>query len=137
MKSWYYLHTNGDLINKRFEYCPDGSDFEVSDFCKKYWLLDTEERISAWMFLVEALVYGANKDRVKGLALRWGCNDTDALVFTERLGMVLSISEAGFMAKWVGREGESLKSGSIKPTALEAIADLASLGTRSSRKRGF
>ena len=65
---WYYLHTNGNLIYKRF--CPEGD----SDFVRKVWPLDTADRKVAWTILLEGLGLGAILDRVRELANHWLCD---------------------------------------------------------------
>lgn len=67
---FYYLHTNGALIWKRFR--PDPSDFVV-----QVWAIDTTDRACAWSFLLEALASGASIGRVSELAAKWECNTQD------------------------------------------------------------
>jgi hypothetical protein len=86
----YYLHTNGELISKVMM---DGieADFRESDFVRSFWHLDTEDRETAWTILVEALAAGAKKERVMELAAEWQCDDTDADVYAERLGLEFTL----------------------------------------------
>lgn len=81
MNHFYYLHTNGELIHKRFE--PEGD----STFVRKVWCLDTEDRGSAWTMLVEAAARGANKTRVQELRSKWGLTDIDGQEFCSRAGL--------------------------------------------------
>lgn len=74
---WYYLHENGDLIYKRDLPGAD-ADIRESPFAVMLWPIDPKDRSCAWQFLVEASAAGANKERVKELAEKWGCNDGDA-----------------------------------------------------------
>jgi hypothetical protein len=87
---FYYLHTNGELIAKRFR--PD-----PSDFVRKVWVLNLDERESAYVLLVEAAALGANMSRVLELAKHWHCDGADGLVFCERMGFICQPheSEAG------------------------------------------
>lgn len=87
---FYYLHTNGELIAKRFR--PD-----PSDFVRKIWTLNLEERESAYIILVEAACLGANMNRVLELAKHWHCDGADGLVFCDRMGFICQPheSEAG------------------------------------------
>lgn len=86
---YYYLHVNGELIHKN-PIAYDESDFRDSDMVVHYWRLDNTDRESAWTFLVEALTKKAtNPIRVKELAEKWHCDDTDALVYAERIGLKL------------------------------------------------
>ena len=84
MEHSYYLHTNGELINKRNH---DACDYRDSDFVKMYWQFDPADRESAWALLVEALSIGANLTRIQELAELWNCDDEDALIYAGRLGI--------------------------------------------------
>ena len=71
MTGHYYLHSNGDLIYKRE--APD----DDSDFVVHVWAVDTSDRATGWVFLIEALDRGASIERVKELARRWGFDRGD------------------------------------------------------------
>jgi hypothetical protein len=88
IEGWYYLHTNGELIYKRDL---DGAvaDLRESDFVRHFWPCDPTDREGAWNILVEALALGASPSRVNELAIKWQCNDEDALVYAERLQIKL------------------------------------------------
>ncbi len=85
MKEYYYLHKNGDLIFKN--YC-DSADLMESDLVKMFWRWQND-RETAWTILVEALSLGANIIRIKELAMKWGCNDEDAVKYAEVIGCLL------------------------------------------------
>lgn len=68
-----YLHENGDLIFKSFE--PESD----SPFVKKAWPVDQSDRGNAWQILLEALYYGADVERARELATKWGCDERDFL----------------------------------------------------------
>ena len=87
MKHWYYLHENNELIHKN-DYEGIVGDFRESDLVHAFWSFDTEDRESAWDLLVEAGSLGANKERIKELAAKWGCDDNDAKVYCERIGVI-------------------------------------------------
>ncbi len=76
---FYYLHTNGDLIAKRFE--PEGSDF-----VRKVWRVDLTDRGTGYIMLIEAAALGARMARVLELAEHWGMAGEDGLVFCDRAG---------------------------------------------------
>lgn len=80
---YYYLHTNGSLIWKKFEPEPD------SPFVKKIWPLDTSDRLQAWNILIEAAVLGADMGRISELAVKWDCNDADAFEYCSRVNLKL------------------------------------------------
>ena len=74
-KHFYYLHTNGDLIAKKFR--PESD----SPFVRKVWEIDTRNRLHAWDLIIEAASVGARQDRVEELASKWGLTDEDAQQF--------------------------------------------------------
>lgn len=101
MKWYYYLHTNGDLIGKNpFVVDSDPSYFD-SDFVKRTWKIETEDRCSCWTLLLEALALGACIDRVKELAEKWNCDKADSIEMLKRMksnelmkeGMTIFIKE--------------------------------------------
>jgi hypothetical protein len=83
---FYYLHTNGELIAKRFR--PDDGDF-----VRKVWVMRPDERESCYVILVEAASLGARMPRILELAKHWGCDGADGLVFCERMGFVCEPNE--------------------------------------------
>ena len=87
---YYYLHTNGDLIYKRYLDDEQVSDFRESPFVKMFWGIDLEDRSTAWGMLVEATTLGADKKRVDELCEKWGINDTDGKRYLEYLGLEIS-----------------------------------------------
>ena len=88
---WYYLHTNGDLIHKRYQ--PD-----PSDFVRKIWPLNLQDRESPWIICIEAAALGAKPERIKHLAEHWKLTDEDAQVFVDRVGMNLRMDGDKWMA---------------------------------------
>lgn len=90
IEGWYYLHTNGSLIYKR-NLVGTVADIRESDFARMLWPCIPADRMSAWRMLVEATALGADQARVKELADKWGCNDTDADEYASRLGITLAL----------------------------------------------
>ena len=88
MEGWYYLHTNGELIYKR-ELGATAADIRESDFARALWPMEPSDREGAWRILVEGLAAGANPERIKELAERWECDNEDADIYAERLGINL------------------------------------------------
>jgi len=88
-KGYYYLHENGELIYKR-DLPGIIADFRESTFVRMFWSIDTDDRQSAWDFLVEAGTCDVNMDRVNELATKWGCSDEDAETYADRAGVILS-----------------------------------------------
>ena len=86
---WYYLHTNGSLIFKRFE--PESD----STFVKRVWSVDITDRLSAWTILIESLALGADKARVKELAQKWRCDVKDLVQFMCRANQPTRIQSDG------------------------------------------
>lgn len=68
--AFYYLHTNGALICKRFR--PD-----PSDFVRRIWGVDRTDRMCAWRILFEATALGADMQRIGELAHKWKCTFAD------------------------------------------------------------
>lgn len=87
---FYYLHTNGDLIAKRYR--P-----EPSDFVRRVWMVDLSDRGTGYIMLIEAAALGARMSRVLELAAHWKMDGDDGLTFCERAGFscVASECEAG------------------------------------------
>lgn len=87
INGWYYLHTNEELIYKPD---PDAiADIRDSDFAVCSWPIDRNDRKSAWVLLVESLALGAKPERVAKLAEKWGCDDSDATIFADVIGIVI------------------------------------------------
>lgn len=93
--NYYYLHTNGDLIYK-VNYNP--CDLRESDFVRAFWLVDPMDRENAWSILVEALSFGANKERVFELAKKWKCDNDDAVIYADYVGAILVLDEGAWRA---------------------------------------
>ncbi len=83
MIGYYYLHINGDLIYKPTIVDSDPSYFD-SDFVKKYWRFDSEDRNDAWTIILEALMLGADINRIKELSSKWGLTLEDFCKFAQR-----------------------------------------------------
>lgn len=130
MDGWYYLHENGDLIYKR-----GGMDTEAdimdSAFAKAMWPVDITNRANAWRLLVEALAAGANPDRVRQLANKWGCDDVDAKVYASRIGCLLGVDGDAKTATGLRFINLAESPAGFGKTYLEAMANLAkNLGYR-------
>lgn len=91
---YYYLHTNGDLIHKG-KHC-DISDFEESDFVKKWWLVDLENRLDAYNMLIHASMLGIRKERLNELVNKWKITDEDAVNYCDKVGLTHQIDGSSF-----------------------------------------
>lgn len=136
MDGWYYLHTNGDLIYKR-DLESTAADIRESDFARALWPLDTTDRAGAWRICVEALAAGANPSRVKELAVKWECDDTDADQYATFIGA--RVYRDG--NQWCATTGNFINlqesPAGFGITKLEAFAELAkALGYRPSKMWG-
>jgi hypothetical protein len=119
---WYYLHTNKQLIYKN---SPDAiDDIRESDFCESVWAWDYE-RHTAWGILVEALSLGADKDRIKELADKWGCTDIDADNYAAYLGIDIGMDGAAHYARKRDFGNAQENPIGFGETYLEAMANLA------------
>lgn len=85
---FYYLHTNGDLIWKKFR-----PERDPGGFVRRVWPMDPSRREDGYVILVEAAALGADMNRVLELARKWGMDGDDGLVFCERMGFVCSPHE--------------------------------------------
>ena len=79
---YYYLHTNGDLIHKRFR--PDPSDFVV-----KIWDIDITDRGNAWTLVIDAARLGARQSRIDELVEKWGLTNEDAEEYAKVVGFTI------------------------------------------------
>jgi len=77
MEWYYYLHTNGDLIGKNPVVVTN--DYFDSPFVKKFWRIDTTDRETAWMLVLEALALGAKIERIKELTNKWKLTFNDSI----------------------------------------------------------
>lgn len=131
---WYYLHTNNDLIFKRGADAID--DIRESDFCKDAWAW-TGDRPCAWGLLVEANCVGANKLQINNLVEKWGCNNEDAKVYAEYLGIELGMEGTSFTAKKKDFIDLAVSPCGFGDSYLDAMSDLCKqLGYLSSKTWG-
>lgn len=97
-KGYYYLHTNGELIYKRYLDNEQVADFRESDFVIMFWPISTDSRLDAWTVLVCASVLGAKAEKIKELAEKWNCNNKDAFNFAEHAGFKLQMDGNAYQA---------------------------------------
>ena len=120
---WYYLHTNDDLIYKRFR--PDDSDF-----VRKIWQLNINDRGTAWLIAIEAKALGARESRINALADLWGLTDEDAHEFVANTGGNFQLFRDG--VQWCATFGDFINlqesQAGFGDTALEGFAELAKPG---------
>jgi hypothetical protein len=83
---FYYLHTNGELIYKRFR--PD-----PSDFVRRIWEIEPSDRGNAWRILLEAAALGIRQDRLDELCRAWGITPVDLVEYFSRVGSKDSTKE--------------------------------------------
>ena len=116
---FYYLHTNGELIFKKFE--PESD----SPFVQKVWAVDPMDRGNAWIICIEALAMGANRSRVMELAEKWSLTDEDAQEFTGRSGLRLFMDGDQWCATFEDFTNLQESQTGFGRTALEALSELA------------
>ncbi len=134
---WYYLHTNGDLIYKR-DLEGTAEDILKSDFSRAFWPFNPKDREGAWDILVESLAAGANQDRVFELAKKWGCDDTDADIYAERLGIEFIKDDNQWMAVRTSFIKIQEPFSGFGDSKLQAMADLAvSFGYKATKLWGL
>lgn len=90
IEGYYYLHENKSMIFKRN--LDDGTYADIidSDFCKALWSIDPENREHAWNICVEGLASGADRKRIMELAEKWYCDEEDAQIYADRMGISLT-----------------------------------------------
>lgn len=128
MKHYYYLHTNGDLIHKSVAVVESDPSYFDSPFVKKVWTIETEDRGSLWILLIEALSLGANNDRIKELQTKWGITNEDAQEFVSRANLVLKMDGDAWCAHFSDFENLQESQAGFGGDCLEALADLARQG---------
>lgn len=121
---WYYLHTNGELIYK-----PDSDtiagDLRESDFVRAMWIIDLSNRVSLWNILVEALALKANKSRIEELAKKWKCDNKDAEIYAQHIGLApLKMDGDQWCATLPSFINLQESEAGYGDSALEALADL-------------
>ncbi len=84
MEWLYYLHTNGELISKNPVVVRNDAEYFNSPFVKKIWRIDTEDRMTLYPLLFEALALGANMGRIKLLAEKLGATRKDSYEYMVR-----------------------------------------------------
>lgn len=122
IKGWYYLHANGDLIYKPH---PDAAaDIRDSDLARALWSVEHSDRLGAWSILVEASAAGANPVRIKELAAKWGCDDTDAAEYANRVGCKIVQDGNQWCATRQDFINLQVSPAGFGETALDAMVDL-------------
>jgi hypothetical protein len=121
---WYYLHINGELIYKR-ELGGTAADIRESDFARALWPMNPEDRQGAWRILIESLASGANPVRVKDLAKKWHCDDKDAEIYAERVGIDWWADGGKWCATAKNFVNLAESPAGFGDTLLEAFAELA------------
>lgn len=118
MIGYYYLHTNGDLIYKKYR--P-----EPSDFVRKIWEFDDEERGHAWLIVIEAKAMGARQNRIDELTKLWNLTDEDAQNFIKN-GLFKLFKDGD---RWCAAFNNIQESQcGFGDTCLEALSELAKPG---------
>lgn len=136
LEGWYYLHTNGSLIYKR-EMGGTAADILESDFARGLWPCDPTDREGAWRILVEASAAGASKERIADLAKQWRCDDADADIYAERIGVEIELDGNAWCAMPPGFTNLQESAAGFGSTKLEALAELCKeIGYRPSKMWG-
>jgi hypothetical protein len=121
---YYYLHTNGALIWKKFR--PE----DDSPFVRRVWGVDVRSRFSAWVVAIEALALGADRTRIDELAAKWGLTDEDGQEFVRRSNGKFRLFRDGDQWCAVFDDFVNLQESKagFGETCLEALAELAKPG---------
>lgn len=94
IKGYYFLNIGGKL---QYSSLITPADLRDDKDVVTFWPVG-DSREFAWEMLIGSLSCGAVKEEVMHLAGKWGCNDSDAEIYAERIGVVLSIDEIFKMA---------------------------------------
>lgn len=124
IKGWYYLHVNGDLIYKK-DHPGVVADIRESDLARALWPMHPQDRMGAWLILIEASAFGSNPERIAELAGKWGCNDSDADEFAFRAGITLSMDGNAWCATPINFTNLQEDPAGFGSTKLEAMVELA------------
>lgn len=95
MITYYYLHTNGDLIHKPASAVDSDPNYFDSDFVRRFWKVDLRDRGTAYLVVLEAAAMGAGKERIDDLIDHWGMTDEDCFTFVERMNGGLRLFRDG------------------------------------------
>lgn len=115
-------------LNKNFDIAlhnPDCiADLRENDDVLMLWPKDDSNREWAWRLLIESIACGADKNKINEIAEKWQCDDADAEIYAERIGVVLLVDGASKMA--VTRSFTNIQESycGFGETNLEAMADL-------------
>lgn len=128
MVGFYYLHSSGDLIFKIFV-----PEVEEGGFVRRVWTIDTEDRGTFHILLIEAAAMGARRDRIEELVSKWGITDEDCQIFAERAKLKLFKDGNTWCAGFSDFKNVQESQCGFGPTALDALIALCKegpLGTR-------
>lgn len=130
---YYYLHTNGTLLFKHayLDGAEQEFEFRESPFAVMFWKVDAQKREDMWRVLIEALALGGEPQGITKLANMAGCNDHDAQVYAERIGVRLTRYDSG---QWAAacQKGAAFNPSSC--SALQAMGELCrTLGYRANK----
>jgi hypothetical protein len=123
-KGYYYLHSNGELIYKRYLDYMQVEDFRESPFVTMFWDFENTDRACAWEILVSALCLGAKESRIIELADKWKCTNEDAIQFAKYYNFILEKDGNMFCAKRNDFSNLQESPAGFGITALIAISDL-------------
>lgn len=125
INGYYFLSDDGHL-----QYSSKISPVELRDDkdVVMFWPVG-DSRELAWGMLVQSISCGATKEEVIHLADKWGCDDADAEIYAERIGVALTIDELLKMAATKSFINIQESPCGFGETYLEAMANLcAALG---------
>jgi hypothetical protein len=82
---YYYLHVNGELLEKDRSYNPDS--FEESDFVRCWWKISLDSRLDAYKMLIRAHTLGASETCIQNLVDKWRINDEECAFYILKDGL--------------------------------------------------
>lgn len=125
ISGYYFLSDAGHL---QYSSRINPADLRDDKDVVMFWPV-SDSRESTWEMLIQSLSCGAVKAEVIHLADKWRCNDADAAIYAERIGVVLSVDESFKMAATKSFINIQESPCGFGETYLEAMANLcAALG---------
>ncbi len=123
-QGFFALTTAGQLEGFLEEHLAGHLPEEVfrRDQYRGWWKLNTGDRAGCMQTLIDAYRLGVLPEERQFYLTAWGITDKDCFEFARKARITLLISEGGYRASYIGKEG--VKHFAIGPTPFLAICNL-------------